>query len=66
MEAQKMTVHEAVQILHLPKDYTEQDVHTNFDRYFTANDPVHGGSIYLQFKFVGAKEALLEQLHAPK
>lgn len=57
-----MPIEQAEKVLRVPRNYTKQDVERQFDLYFTANDPVKGGSIYLQCKFIAAKETLLESL----
>jgi len=55
-----MTRDEAERVLRMPKSYTRKDIERQFDLFFTANDPVKGGSLYLQCKFIAAKEALLQ------
>lgn len=58
-----MSLEEAEKVLRVPKNYTRKDVERQFDLFFTANDPVKGGSLYLQCKFIAAKEALLQSPH---
>lgn len=58
-----MPIDEAIKVLRVPRNYTQKDVERQFDLFFSANDPVKGGSLYLQCKFIAAKEALLESLH---
>ena len=57
-----MAFDEALKVLRLPTNYTRTDVEKQFDRFFTANDAAKGGSLYLQCKFIAAKETALEEL----
>lgn len=58
-----MPVAQARQILHITEaEATPELVQSQFDKYFTANDPEKGGSYFLQCKIFHAKEALMEEL----
>jgi import inner membrane translocase subunit TIM16 len=62
----EMEVTEAYEILNLEAGETDpQKIQEQFDRYFTANDPKTGGSLYLQSKIYRAKERLDGELKKP-
>jgi hypothetical protein len=57
-----MIKEEALKILNLKEpDATPEKIMEQFDRYFEANDPMKGGSFYIQNKIYYAKEMLMEQ-----
>lgn len=63
-----MSIDEAKQILNLNDSKAApslEDVLKQHDKYFQANDPSKGGSLYLQSKVLRAKEVLEEELKAP-
>jgi len=49
---------EAYQILNVTKSATRDQIQTNFDKMFKANDVENGGSFYIQSKLVRAKERI--------
>lgn len=53
----KMTVSEAKLILEVDK-VSDEEIEKQFQKFYMINDPVKGGSFYLQCKAIGAKEIL--------
>lgn len=51
----RISAEEASEILGLKKDAGLKDIYKRYDRLFKANDPVKGGSIYIQAKIHHAK-----------
>lgn len=56
--ARAMSVHEAEQILGLPKNAPLEELEKSFKAKFDANNPESGGSFYLQSKVFRAHEAI--------
>jgi import inner membrane translocase subunit TIM16 len=57
-----MTKEEALKILNLKEpDSVPEKVMEQFEKYFEANDPMKGGSFYIQNKIYYAKEFLMEK-----
>ncbi len=57
-----MIKEEALKILNLKEaDVTPEKVMEQFEKYFEANDPMKGGSFYIQNKIYYAKEFLMEK-----
>jgi import inner membrane translocase subunit TIM16 len=60
--ATPMTKEEALKILNLKEsDSTPEKILEQFEKYFESNDPMKGGSFYLQNKIYYAKEMLMEK-----
>lgn len=55
-----MPKEEALNILQLNSQFTKQEVEDRFNKLFNLNDPVKGGSYYIQCKVMGAKLSLLK------
>jgi import inner membrane translocase subunit TIM16 len=56
-----MTKDEALKILNLKEaDLKPEEIMTQFEKYFQANDPTKGGSFYIQNKIFYAKEFLMD------
>jgi import inner membrane translocase subunit TIM16 len=63
----KMQTGEALEVLNIERANLNQKVIDEmFDKYYKLNDPVKGGSFYLQSKFFRAKEALEYELNPNK
>lgn len=57
-----MTREEALKILNLKEDEASPEkIMEKFDKYLEANDPLKGGSFYIQNKVYYAKELLMEK-----
>ena len=57
-----MTKEEALKILNVKEaDTTPEKIMEQFDKYFESNDPMKGGSFYIQNKIYYAKEFLMEK-----
>jgi hypothetical protein len=57
-----MTREEALKILNIKEtDLTPELVIQQYDKYFAANDPMKGGSFYIQNKIYYSKELLMEK-----
>jgi import inner membrane translocase subunit TIM16 len=57
-----MTKEEALKILNLKEaDSTPEKIMEQYDKYFESNDPMKGGSFYIQNKIYYAKEFLMEK-----
>lgn len=54
----RISAEEASEILGVRKDAGLKDIHDRYDRLFKANDPINGGSIYMQAKIHNAKMQL--------
>ncbi len=55
----EMEINEAYEILNVDRGEVDSaKINEQFDKYFTANDPQKGGSLYLQSKVFRAKEAI--------
>mmetsp|Transcript_2267 Transcript_2267/g.6773 ORF Transcript_2267/g.6773 Transcript_2267/m.6773 type:complete len:135 (+) Transcript_2267:147-551(+) len=54
----QMTAEEAAQILGVNKEVKMQQLHQKYQRLYEQNSPNKGGSPYLQYKIIGAKEVL--------
>lgn len=61
-----MSPGEALQVLQMETNYTEEQVEERYQKLIKINDPGKGGSFYLQCKVMGAKDVLLEQLKLAK
>jgi len=59
-----MEVREAKQVLNFTtsEQPTAEEVLDRFHKYFVANDPATGGSLYLQSKIFNAKDAMLMEM----
>lgn len=49
---------QALEILNADENSTKEEIQSNYDKLFAANDPAKGGSFYLQSKIYRAKECL--------
>lgn len=58
----RMPIDQARQILNLEKAFTREELVTQFDKYYKANDPDNGGSFYIQSKVFQARETLVNDL----
>ena len=57
-----MTKEEALKIINLKEnEVTPENIMEKFEKYFEANDPMKGGSFYIQNKVYYAKEFLMEK-----
>mmetsp|Transcript_4462 Transcript_4462/g.12171 ORF Transcript_4462/g.12171 Transcript_4462/m.12171 type:complete len:133 (-) Transcript_4462:2370-2768(-) len=56
----KLTLEEAAEILSVRKDAGLKDISERFEKLYTSNDPSKGGSQYLQYKILSARNALVE------
>jgi hypothetical protein len=57
-----MTKDEALKILNLKEpENTPENIMQKFEKYFESNDPMKGGSFYIQNKLYYAKEFLMEK-----
>jgi hypothetical protein len=57
-----MTKDEALKILNLKEpETTPENIMQKFEKYFESNDPMKGGSFYIQNKVYYAKEFLMEK-----
>jgi import inner membrane translocase subunit TIM16 len=57
-----MTKEEALKILNLKEtDLKPEEIMSQFEKYFEANDPTKGGSFYIQNKIYYAKEFLMDK-----
>jgi len=57
-----MSLQEAQQILNLKDLSSIEEIQTNYEHLFRANEKVHGGSFYLQSKVFRAKERIDHEL----
>lgn len=57
-----MPTEEALNILQLNSNFTQEQVEERFTKLFNLNDPVKGGSYYIQCKVMGAKLSLMKHL----
>lgn len=55
-----MRTDEAAEILGVRRDAGLKEIQTSYDRLYKANDPAHGGSLYVQAKIHNARTALEE------
>ena len=63
----QMDVGEAYEVLNLDAGETDKaKIEAQYEKYFTANDPASGGSLYLQSKIFRAKEAIDAKLKEPE
>ena len=58
MTKDAMTRAQALEILNVDESATKEEIQSNYEKYFAANDPAKGGSFYLQSKIYRAKEFL--------
>lgn len=58
----QMSREEALKVFDIEEPFTEEELEARFEKLYTINDPIKGGSFYLRGKFVGAKEVLLKDM----
>uniref|UniRef100_A0A7S0ZG57 Mitochondrial import inner membrane translocase subunit TIM16 n=1 Tax=Timspurckia oligopyrenoides TaxID=708627 RepID=A0A7S0ZG57_9RHOD len=56
----KLSLEEAAEILSVSKDAGLKDIAHKFDKLYSANDPSKGGSQYIQYKLLTARNALYD------